>query len=107
MDEQWIKLYLDRIGAARPDVADAAALARLHRAHLAAVPFENLSIHLGEPIPLVPEADPATPHRPAVPASRGAGRCRWDRQALGHLEYHPAGARIDEPGGVGDGGDQR
>src|SRR5439155_2799294 len=27
----------------------------LHRAHLLAVPFENLSIHLGEPISLAPE----------------------------------------------------
>jgi N-hydroxyarylamine O-acetyltransferase len=44
--------YLDRIGAERPAVLDAAALAALHRAHQAAVPFENLSIHLGEPISL-------------------------------------------------------
>jgi N-hydroxyarylamine O-acetyltransferase len=44
--------YLDRIGAERPAVLDAAALAALHRAHQVAVPFENLSIHLGEPISL-------------------------------------------------------
>ena len=44
--------YLDRIGAGRPAVLDAAALAALHRAHQEAVPFENLSIHLGEPISL-------------------------------------------------------
>jgi N-hydroxyarylamine O-acetyltransferase len=31
---------------------DAAGLARLHEAHLRRVPFENLSIHLGEPIQL-------------------------------------------------------
>ncbi|GAA4726174.1 arylamine N-acetyltransferase [Phytohabitans rumicis] len=44
--------YLARIGAQRPDRPDEEALRRLHRAHLGAVPFENLSIHLGEPITL-------------------------------------------------------
>jgi N-hydroxyarylamine O-acetyltransferase len=48
--------YLTRIGVSRPLVLDAAALRSLHRAHLLAVPFENLSIHLGEPISL-DEAD--------------------------------------------------
>ncbi len=40
----------------RPLALDAGALRDLHRAHLVAVPFENLSIHLGEPISL-DEAD--------------------------------------------------
>lgn len=44
--------YLDRIGATRPRAADAAALHDLHHAHQVAVPFENLSIHMGEPISL-------------------------------------------------------
>src|ERR1043165_756885 len=44
--------YLARIGVPGPAGADPDALRRLHRAHLAAVPFENLSIHLGEPISL-------------------------------------------------------
>jgi N-hydroxyarylamine O-acetyltransferase len=44
--------YLDRIGVPGPLTLDAAALQGLHRAHLVAVPFENLSIHLGEPISL-------------------------------------------------------
>ena len=44
--------YLARIGAPGPLVLDAQALRFLHRAHLVAVPFENLSIHLGEPISL-------------------------------------------------------
>ncbi|HEV2374645.1 MAG TPA: arylamine N-acetyltransferase [Streptosporangiaceae bacterium] len=52
MDEQTVRAYLDRIGAERPQVLDEAALAGLHRAHLMTVPFENLSIHLGEPISL-------------------------------------------------------
>jgi N-hydroxyarylamine O-acetyltransferase len=56
MDEPTVRAYLDRIGAQRPGVLDEATLRALHRAHLMAVPFENLSIHLGEPISLA-EAD--------------------------------------------------
>ncbi len=52
MDEERVAAYLDRIGVPRPDVADAAALRILHRAHQVTVPFENLSIHLSEPISL-------------------------------------------------------
>ncbi|MEU0555792.1 arylamine N-acetyltransferase [Dactylosporangium sp. NPDC006015] len=48
--------YLQRIGVARPAVADLAALRVLQRAHLMAVPFENLSVHLGEEIVLEPAA---------------------------------------------------
>ena len=44
--------YLARIGAAAPDEPTLAALAALHRAHLLAVPFENLDIALGRPIRL-------------------------------------------------------
>jgi N-hydroxyarylamine O-acetyltransferase len=51
-----VAAYLARIGVARPLALDAGALRDLHRAHLLAVPFENLSIHLGEPISL-DEAD--------------------------------------------------
>lgn len=48
--------YLARIGVPGPLALDDGALRDLHRAHLEAVPFENLSIHLGEPISLA-EAD--------------------------------------------------
>jgi N-hydroxyarylamine O-acetyltransferase len=48
--------YLARIGVPRPPALDAGTLRDLHRAHLVAVPFENLSIHLGESISL-DEAD--------------------------------------------------
>jgi N-hydroxyarylamine O-acetyltransferase len=56
MDEKTLAAYLDRIGARRPAELDERALAALHRAHQMTVPFENLSIHLGEPISL-DEAD--------------------------------------------------
>ena len=48
--------YLARIGVARPARADAAALRELQLRHLLSVPFENLNIHLGEPIVLEPGA---------------------------------------------------
>ena len=48
----WVDDYLTRIGATRPVAADLQALRDLQLAHLLAVPFENLSIHLGEPIVL-------------------------------------------------------
>jgi N-hydroxyarylamine O-acetyltransferase len=50
-----IDAYLARIGAARPARADAAALRELQQRHLLTVPFENLSIHLREPIVLEDE----------------------------------------------------
>jgi len=56
IDEKAVTAYLDRIGARRPRVLDEAALRDLHRDHLMTVPFENLSIHLDEPISL-DEAD--------------------------------------------------
>lgn len=52
MDDSQVDRYLDRIGAGRPVRADAGALAELQLRHLRSVPFENLSIHLGEPIVL-------------------------------------------------------
>ena len=56
MDEKTLTAYLRRIGVARPGSADAATLRILHRAHQMTVPFENLSIHLAEPISLDPGA---------------------------------------------------
>src|SRR5215475_4526258 len=52
MDEQILDAYLERIAAGRPHALDEMALAGLHHAHLMTVPFENLSIHLGEAISL-------------------------------------------------------
>jgi N-hydroxyarylamine O-acetyltransferase len=52
LTDDMLTAYLARIAAPRPPALDAGALRDLHRAHLVAVPFENLSIHLGEPISL-------------------------------------------------------
>lgn len=56
MNESDLAAYLDRIGVAQPGRPDAGALRVLQRAHLATVPFENLSIHLGEPVVLDEQA---------------------------------------------------
>ncbi len=58
LDAAQVAAYLDRIGAGAPaeHQPDAAYLRILHQAHLNAVPFENLSIHLGEGIVLKPQA---------------------------------------------------
>ena len=52
MDQRTLTAYLDRIGVSRPRTINRTSLRDLHRAHQTAVPFENLSIHLSEPISL-------------------------------------------------------
>ena len=52
MDHETVVAYLNRVGVTVPAVSDAAGLRTLHRAHQLTVPFENLSIHLAEPISL-------------------------------------------------------
>jgi N-hydroxyarylamine O-acetyltransferase len=52
LTEDIVAAYLARIGVPGPPALDAGTLRDLHRAHQVAVPFENLSIHLGEPISL-------------------------------------------------------
>ncbi|MCB5166862.1 arylamine N-acetyltransferase [Streptomyces bambusae] len=49
---EHVAAYLARIGAERPLRPTAEALRELHLRHLQAVPFENLSIHLGEDVSL-------------------------------------------------------
>ena len=52
MDEDVVAAYLARIAVTPPVMAGAASFRALHRAHQVAVPFENLSIHIPEPISL-------------------------------------------------------
>jgi N-hydroxyarylamine O-acetyltransferase len=56
VDRETAAAYAQRFGADLPPALDARSLRDLHRAHLLAVPFENLSIHLSERISLA-EAD--------------------------------------------------
>ncbi|MFI9646189.1 arylamine N-acetyltransferase [Streptomyces sp. NPDC052040] len=50
MNSAQVEAYLDRIGAEHPAWPTIDVLRELHLRHLRAVPFENLSIHLGEEI---------------------------------------------------------
>jgi N-hydroxyarylamine O-acetyltransferase len=52
LPRKTVDAYLDRIGAPRVLALDSASLAALHRAHLLTVPFENLGLHLSEPVSL-------------------------------------------------------
>jgi N-hydroxyarylamine O-acetyltransferase len=52
MDHETVLAYLDRMGVTASTAGDAAGLHTLHRANQMTVPFENLSIHLAEPISL-------------------------------------------------------
>ncbi|HXW44127.1 MAG TPA: arylamine N-acetyltransferase [Streptosporangiaceae bacterium] len=52
MDRETATAYLQRMQVTADVAADAAGLAALQHAHQLTVPFENLSIHLGEPISL-------------------------------------------------------
>lgn len=56
MDKASAARYLDRIGLAGPVPLDHVGLTLLMARHLATVPFENLSIHLSEPIVLAEDA---------------------------------------------------
>ena len=56
LTQAQVTAYLHRLGASAPASASVDALAALHRAHLFTVPFENLDIHLGRPMPLDPDS---------------------------------------------------
>ncbi|WP_328584745.1 arylamine N-acetyltransferase family protein [Streptomyces sp. NBC_00370] len=51
MNPELVDGYLQRIGAKRPERADAAALKYLQERHVLSIPFENISFHLNEPVP--------------------------------------------------------
>lgn len=71
-----VKAYLKRIGYRGPVSPSLETLRRMHLAHLLAVPFENLDIHVGRPIVLDEEAF----YRKIVEQRRG-GFC-YEQNAL-------------------------
>jgi N-hydroxyarylamine O-acetyltransferase len=54
-DDEFLAAYLGLLGVERANSPSLELLRELHVAHLHRIPFENLSIHLGEPLSL--EAD--------------------------------------------------
>ncbi|MES9519529.1 arylamine N-acetyltransferase family protein [Streptomyces capoamus] len=55
MTSAQIDAYLRRLGSARPRQPTSEVLRELHVSHLRTVPFENLSVHLGEEVTLEEE----------------------------------------------------
>ncbi|MBB1242408.1 arylamine N-acetyltransferase [Streptomyces durbertensis] len=51
-EELDLNAYLDRVGYTGEHAPTTAALHELHRRHVTTIPFENLEIQLGRPIPL-------------------------------------------------------
>jgi N-hydroxyarylamine O-acetyltransferase len=51
-DDAFVAAYLARLGIQTGRQADVTRLREIHAAHVERVPFENLSIHLGEPLSL-------------------------------------------------------
>lgn len=102
MDDATARAYLERIGAGRPAALTPAALATLMQAHLATVPFENLSIHLGEPVDLAEDA-----LTEKIVARRRGGFCYELNGAfaalLRHLGFEVTllAARVHTPDGLG------
>ncbi|MFD2352676.1 arylamine N-acetyltransferase [Nonomuraea ferruginea] len=56
IDDLDLDAYLDRIGHGGPRTPSAATLRAVHRAHVTAIPFENLDVVLGRGIPLDPKS---------------------------------------------------
>lgn len=56
LDSQQLDRYFARIRYRGPRDPTLGTLRALHRAHLMAIPFENLDVHLGVPITLDPDA---------------------------------------------------
>ncbi|MFF3679234.1 arylamine N-acetyltransferase [Streptomyces sp. NPDC002120] len=56
LDDVRTDAYLRRLGAVRPARPTGDSLRELHLSHLRTVPFENLSIHLGEDLVLTRDA---------------------------------------------------
>ena len=50
LDDRTVARYLDRIGTGAPSTLDLASLTTLMRAHLVAVPFENLDVFHQRPV---------------------------------------------------------
>ncbi|MFE2421085.1 arylamine N-acetyltransferase [Streptomyces hokutonensis] len=66
MNPAQVDAYLRRLGVPRPALPTADVLRELHLRHLQTVPFENLSVHLGEEIVL--------DEKPLLDKVVGAGR---------------------------------
>jgi len=102
MDDSTAAAYLDRIAVPRPELLDAGSLRRLHRAHLLAVPFENLTQHLDGVVSLAEDdlVDKIVRHRRGGFCYELNGLFALLLEALG-AEVTLVGARVHRNGGFG------
>ena len=90
--------YLERIGYEGPVRPDLATLRALHRAHLLAIPYENLDVQLGRPL----TPDPAAAYDKIVRRRRGGwcyemnGLLGWALDQVGFSVMRMAGAAMRE-----------
>jgi len=102
LTDDMLAAYLTRIGMPGPLTLDAGTLRDLHRAHLETVPFENLSIHLSEPISL-DQADLTS----KIVSRRRGGFCYELNGAFAFLlerlgaQVRRVSARVYDDGGLG------
>jgi len=95
-----VAAYLARLGTSAPAAPTLAALSSLQRAHLLAVPFENLDIALGRPVSI----DPQHVFDKIVTRRRGGycyelnGACAALLRSLRYAVDHVS-ARVAIPGG--------
>lgn len=100
-----LQAYLNRIHYNGPQAPNVATLRALHRAHLTAIPYENLDIHLGRRLTL----DLEQIYHKIVEERRGGwcyemnGLLAWALRALG-FDVTLLGSAVGEPaqGGVDD-----
>lgn len=78
-DSARVAAYLKRVGITAPRRPTLHALRRIHRAHVGAIPYENLDIQLGRPI----ELDADALHAKLVEGGRG-GYCYEQNGVLAH-----------------------
>lgn len=96
-----IESYLARIGIERPRQADLAALRAIHRAHLLAIPYENLDVQLGTRL----TTSPSDAFEKLVRRKRGGwcyemnGVLGWALEQLGFRVTRGAGAVMREVSG--------
>jgi N-hydroxyarylamine O-acetyltransferase len=89
-----VEAYLNRIGLDRPLRADLESLTAIHRAHLLAIPYENVDVLLRRPVGL----DPAATFAKIVGRRRGGwcyemnGLLGWALEQLGFRVTRCAGA---------------
>lgn len=97
-----LNAYLDRIAYDGPLGRDAATLVALHRAHLRAIPYENLDVHFGRPVTTaIPQIfDKIVSHRRGGWCYEMNGLFGWALSELGFNVTRCAGAVLRETNGL-------